>query len=59
LAISTGLIPGLYEPEISYIETNGETLGKKAFEILHKCMSKSPPIGEFLIPSSLVEKGSV
>jgi LacI family transcriptional regulator len=59
LAISTGLIPGLYEPEISYIETSGETLGKKAFEILHKCMSKTPPKGEFLVPSFLVEKGSV
>jgi LacI family transcriptional regulator len=59
LAISTGLIPGLYEPEISYIETSGETLGKRSFEILHKCMSKATPLGEFLVPSTLVEKGSV
>ncbi|MFN7279748.1 MAG: LacI family DNA-binding transcriptional regulator [bacterium] len=59
LAISTGLIPGLYEPEISYIETSGETLGKRSFEILHKCMSKATPLGEFLVPSILVEKGSV
>lgn len=59
LAISTGLIPALYEPEISYIETSGTTLGAKSFEILHKCMSKSPPIGEFLVPSMLIEKASV
>ena len=59
LAISTGLIPGLYEPEISFIETSGEMLGKRSFEILHKCMSKAAPVGEFLVPSSLIEKGSV
>ncbi len=59
LAISTGLIPGLYEPEISYIETSGEILGKRSFEILHKCMSKATPVGEFLVPSTLIEKGSV
>jgi LacI family transcriptional regulator len=59
LAISTGLIPALYEPEISYIETSGETLGKRSFEILHKCMSKATPRGEFLVPSKLIEKGSI
>jgi LacI family transcriptional regulator len=59
LAISTGLIPALYEPEISYIETSGETLGKRSFEILHKCMSKTAPRGEFLVPSTLIEKGSI
>lgn len=59
LAISTGLIPNLYEPEISYIETSGEHLGKRSFEILHKCMSKATPRGEFLVPATLIEKGSV
>jgi LacI family transcriptional regulator len=59
LAISTGLIPALYEPEISYIETSGEMLGKRSFEILHKCMSRAAPKGEYLVPAILREKESI
>lgn len=59
LAISNGFIPKLTNPEITYIETSGAVLGKKAMqtftEIIEKGISKKLDV----INSKLVEGGSI
>jgi DNA-binding LacI/PurR family transcriptional regulator len=59
LAISNGFIPKLTNPEITYIETSGTVLGKKAMqtfsEIIEKGISKKLDV----INSKLVEGGSI
>jgi LacI family transcriptional regulator len=59
IAISNGFIPKLTSPEITYIETSGAVLGKKAMqtftEILEKGISKKLDV----ITSKLVEGGSI
>jgi DNA-binding LacI/PurR family transcriptional regulator len=59
IAISTGFIPGLFEPEITYVQTDGVSLGRKSFEILHRCFSKSPPVGDWTVDVRLVPGGSL
>lgn len=59
IAISTGFIPSLFEPEISYVQTDGVSLGRKSFEILHRCFSKSPPVGDWTVSVRLVAGGSL
>jgi LacI family transcriptional regulator len=59
LAISNGFIPKLTNPEITYIETSGAVLGKKAMqtftEIIEKGISKKLDV----ITSKLIEGGSI
>jgi len=59
VAISTGFVPSLFSPEITYVETDGVSLGRKAFEILHRCLSKQPPSGEWTVGVRLVPGGSL
>lgn len=59
IAISTGFVPALFEPEISYVQTDGVSLGRKSFEILHRCLSKSPPVGDWTVSVRLVPGGSL
>jgi LacI family transcriptional regulator len=59
LAISNGFIPKLCNPSITYIETSGAVLGKKAmhtfFEVLEKKINKKQDV----INSKLIEGGSI
>lgn len=59
IGISTGFIPSLFEPEISYVQTDGVSLGRRSFEILHRCLSSSPPVGEWTVSVRLVPGGSL
>jgi LacI family transcriptional regulator len=59
VAISTGFVPSLFSPEITYVETDGVNLGRKAFEILHRCLSKQPPVGDWTVGVRLVAGGSL
>lgn len=59
IALSNGIIPKLYYPEITYIETSGYKLGKLAFTRMMACISDSTFIQELTIESILVEGGSI
>ena len=59
LALSNGFFPSLFKPGISYVETSGESLGRKAFEILHRCMSGDPPSVETTVHARYVPGGSL
>lgn len=54
IALSNGFFPTLFKPRISYVETSGESLGRKAFEILHRCMAGDPPSGESTVAPRFV-----
>lgn len=59
LAISNGFIPGLFSPEITYIETSGYELGKLAISrMLENLQEKTLP-KSILLPSRFVEGGSL
>ena len=59
LTISNGTIPKLFHPQITFIETSGEKLGKTAFAHMLECIhGKKEPV-ELLVDAVLVEGGSV
>lgn len=59
LAISNGFIPGLFKPEITYIETSGYELGKLAIKrMLENMESKTPP-QSLILSCRLAEGGSM
>jgi len=59
LTISNGTIPKLFHPQITYIETSGEKLGKAAFAHMLTCIqSKIEPI-ELLVDAVLINGGSL
>jgi LacI family transcriptional regulator len=59
ITISSGDIPKLYYPEITYVETSGMKLGKLAFSSMMACLAGSTFIQELTIESLLVEGGSL
>ena len=59
IAISNGLIPKLYYPEITYVETSGYKLGKLAFVSMISCLSENTLQSEIILESVLVEGGSL
>jgi LacI family transcriptional regulator len=59
ITISSGDIPKLYFPEITYVETSGMKLGKLAFSSMMACLAGSTFIQELTIESLLVEGGSL
>lgn len=59
IAISNGFIPKLTSPAITYIETSGAVLGKKAMETFLEVLDKGITRKTELIPSLLVEGGSI
>ncbi len=54
-----GTIPGLYEPEITYIETSGYELGKLAFTRIRDYLNGKTFIQELKLPAFLRIGGSV
>jgi LacI family transcriptional regulator len=59
LAISNGFIPGLFTPEISYIETSGYELGKLAIKRMLENMEGNTSAKSIMLPSRLVEGNSL
>jgi LacI family transcriptional regulator len=59
IAISNGFIPKLYFPEITYVETSGDELGRLAFSSMMACLGGSTFTQELTTVSILVEGGSM
>lgn len=59
ISISNGLIPTMYNPKITYVETSGYKLGKMAFKRMMECLGGSTFVQELTIESVLVEGGSL
>lgn len=59
LAISNGFIPGLFKPEITYIETNGYELGKLAIKRMLENMENKTPVKSIILPARYVQGGSL
>jgi LacI family transcriptional regulator len=59
IAISNGFIPSLFNPEITYVETSGAALGKKAFESMLNILQHEAAPAEVIIPARLVAGGSL
>jgi LacI family transcriptional regulator len=59
LAISNGLIPSLFKPEITFIETNGYELGKLAIKRMLENMNERTPAISVILPSKLIKGGSM
>jgi len=59
IGISNGLIPTMYHPKITYVETSGYKLGKLAFTQMLSCLKNGPCSDEVFLDSTLVEGGSL
>ncbi|QEC68617.1 LacI family transcriptional regulator [Panacibacter ginsenosidivorans] len=59
VALSNGIMPKWYYPEITYIETSGDKLGRLAFARMMECLSGNIQPQELIIGSMLVEGGSI
>ncbi|MEP6711105.1 MAG: LacI family DNA-binding transcriptional regulator [Ferruginibacter sp.] len=59
ISISNGLIPTLYDPKITFVETSGYKLGKLAFKRMIECLGGSTFMQELTVESILVEGGSL
>jgi LacI family transcriptional regulator len=59
ISISHGFIPSLFDPAITYVETNGSKLGKLAFTRLKEILAGQTSIKELVIDARLVEGGSL
>ncbi len=59
LTISNGTIPKLFHPQITYIETSGEKLGRLAFSHMLNCINGNSEAKELLVDAVLVMGGSV
>lgn len=59
IAISEGIIPTYYYPQITYIETSGYKLAKMAFSRMQACLAGSTYVQELKIGSILIEGGSL
>jgi LacI family transcriptional regulator len=58
IAISNGFIPKLFHPEITYVETSGEKLGRLAFAQMMNCVQKLEQNPESILEAVLVKGGS-
>lgn len=59
IAISDGMIPLLFYPEITYAETSGSNLGKLAFKRMMQCIAGSSFSQTIIDESRLVSGGSI
>ncbi|NII82140.1 LacI family DNA-binding transcriptional regulator [Pedobacter riviphilus] len=59
IAISDGMIPQIFYPEITYAETSGFKLGKLAFSRMMKCIAGSSFVQTIIDESILVPGGSL
>jgi LacI family transcriptional regulator len=59
IGISNGLIPTMYDPKITYVETSGFKLGKLAFSQMLSCLRQVETAEEVILESPLVEGASL
>ena len=59
ISISDGYLPKLFLPEITYVETSGEKLGKLAADFMMSIIRKEPLNKNQKIEAVLVEGGSI
>lgn len=59
IGISNGLIPSMYKPKVTYVETSGYKLGKLAFKQMMDSLHSKPLQREVFVESMLVEGGSL
>ncbi len=59
LAMSNGFIPGLFNPEISYIETSGYELGKLAMKRMLDNMDNKTEARSIMLPTRLIQGNSL
>jgi LacI family transcriptional regulator len=59
ISISNGLIPTLYKPKITHIETSGNKLGKLAASQMIACLQQQTIAEEVFLESVLIEGGSL
>lgn len=59
ISISNGLIPTMYDPKITFVETSGYKLGKLAFKRMLECLNGSTFLQELTVESVLVPGGSL
>ncbi len=59
ISISNGLIPTLYHPKITYVETSGAKLGRLAFSKMLLALHNEPLPDETFVESILVKGGSI
>ncbi|MDE3253518.1 MAG: LacI family DNA-binding transcriptional regulator, partial [Bacteroidota bacterium] len=60
ISISNGLLPTLYNPKITHVETSGYKLGKRSFsQMLARLNGNTQEVEEVFIESELVEGGSI
>lgn len=59
VSISNGLIPTLYNPVITHVETNGYKLGKLAFKQMMCCLRNETSEEEVFVEPVLIEGGSL
>jgi LacI family transcriptional regulator len=59
ISISNGLIPTMYDPKITYVETSGFKLGKLAFAQMLSTLRNEPYPQQIFLDSPLVEGGSI
>jgi LacI family transcriptional regulator len=59
IGISNGLIPTLYNPKITYVETSGFKLGQLAFKQMYASLKGFSEVEEVMLDSILVEGGSL
>ncbi len=59
ISISNGLMPTMYDPKITYVETSGYKLGKLAFAQMLSCLRNDSTPELVFLESMLVEGGSL
>lgn len=59
ISISNGLLPTVYDPKITHVETSGYKLGKKAFEQMLNRLQGTETVEEVFVTSDLVVGGSI
>lgn len=59
ISISNGLLPTMYDPKITYVETSGYKLGKRCFMQMLSRLNGNDSVEEVFIDSVLVEGGSL
>ena len=59
ITISNGIIPHLYYPEITYVETSGYKMGKLAFSRMMTCLAGSSFVQNLKVDALLINGGSL
>jgi hypothetical protein len=59
ISISNGLIPTLYKPKITYVETSGHKLGRLAYSQMQACLEQQTIAEEIFVDAIAVEGGSL